>query len=225
MYKLPPLKEGVFIRRYKRFFVDVMTDDGVITVHNPNTGSMRSLLKEGNQVLYSTSDNPKRKLPCTLELINVEGEWIVSNTVRVNSIVEAALKAGAMPELYTGGEIRREFSYKDSRIDFLLGEKTLVEVKSVTYFDGETSYFPDAVTSRGLKHLQTLSEAVKEGYRAVMLYVCMADKPYFACAADIDPAYNKGLEEAVKAGVEKTVAHAFYENGSMSVKSGTVKMK
>ncbi len=202
MYIFPILKNGVLIKRYKRFFVDIMTGEGVITVHNPNTGSMLSLIAEGRPVLYSQSDNLKRKLPCTLELIKADDEWIITNTIRVNVIVEAAIRKGKLPSIYKGGAIRREFSYKDSRIDFLLDERTLVEVKSVTYFDDTTSYFPDAITTRGRKHLHTLTQAVNEGYRAIMLYVCMADRQTFKCASHIDPAYCLSLEAAINNGVE-----------------------
>ena len=161
MYKYPQLHKGKLIQRYKRFFVDIQTDDGVITAHNANTGSMKSLIKPGNPVLYSVSSNPKRSLPYSLELIGVGYEWIVSNTTLVNKIVEDALLSGDLPQLFKPAihTLRREFPYKDSRIDFLIegGEKPcLVEVKSVTYFDDDACYFPDAVTTRGLKHLHTL---------------------------------------------------------------------
>jgi sugar fermentation stimulation protein A len=219
MYTYPPLHEGAFLRRYKRFFVDIETEQGMITAHNPNTGSMRSLLAHGNPVLYSVSDNAKRSLPYTLELINVDGEWIVSNTIRVNQLVESAFYANVFPSLYSGKELRREFTFKDSKIDFLLNadsNPTLVEVKSVTYFDDKVCYFPDAVTTRGRKHLHTLMEAVREGYRAVMLYVCMADRPSFACATHIDPDYCKALNEAERAGVEVVTAKCRYDRKSNS---------
>jgi sugar fermentation stimulation protein A len=192
----------------------------MITVHNPNTGSMRSLLTDGSPVLYSKSDNPKRKLPYTLELINVGGEWIVSNTIRVNQLVEAAFQAGAFPSLYRGRELRREYPFKDSKFDFLLNASdapTLVEVKSVTYFDENTCYFPDAVTSRGLKHLHTLMDAAKEGYRAIMLYICMADRQSFACATHIDPDYCRAMDEADKAGVEIVTTKCRYDRNMNGV--------
>ena len=223
MYKYPQLHEGTLIERYKRFFVDIQTAGGVITAHNANTGSMKSLLAAGNPVLYSVSSNPKRSLPYSLELIGVGGEWIVSNTTLVNKIVEDALLSGDLPQLYRAGEhtLRREFPYKDSRIDFLIegSEKPcLVEVKSVTYFDDKVCYFPDAVTTRGLKHLHTLLDSVNEGYRAVMLYVCFADRPEFKCACDIDPEYCAALDDVTSKGVEKHVAHGFYDIKLNSIK-------
>ena len=220
MYSYPPLKEGCLRSRYKRFFADLETKDGLLTVHNPNTGAMRSLLKEGNPVLYSESDNPKRKLKHTLELINADGEWVVSNTIRVNRIVEAALLSGELGSLYTGGELIREYTYHDSKIDFLLSneaKRTLVEVKSVTYFDKDTCYFPDAVTTRGRKHLYTLARAVDEGFKAVMLYVCMVKREFFSAAGHIDPAYAEALDEVKKRGVQVLLVHCAYDKVTNSV--------
>jgi sugar fermentation stimulation protein A len=163
---------------------------------------MRSLLNrdsdrggERREVLYSKDINPKRKLPFTLEAIKAGGEWVISNTLRVNSIVESALKAGELPGIYKGGEIRREFSIGDSRIDFLLAGRLLMEVKSVTYFDGSACYFPDAPTERGRKHLATMAEAVQQGYSALILYVCMVKRDSFKIADDIDPAYAAAVKE------------------------------
>jgi sugar fermentation stimulation protein A len=134
-------------------------------------------------------------------------------------LVENAFRTGVFPSLYHGKELRREFPFKDSKIDFLLDAgsvPTLVEVKSVTYFDDKVCYFPDAVTTRGRKHLYTLMDAVREGYRAVMLYVCMADRASFACAAHIDPDYCRALNEAERAGVEIVTAKCRYDRESNS---------
>jgi sugar fermentation stimulation protein A len=222
IYQYPPLQKAILLRRYKRFFADIQTDDGVLTVHNPNTGSMKSLLKEGNPVLFSDSGNAARKLRHTLELISVDGEWIVSNTIRVNRIAEAALLAGALPSIYQGrGELRREYPFLDSKFDFYLTEdskKTFVEVKSVTYFDDKCNYFPDAVTERGKKHLLTLAKAAEQGYRAVMLYMCMAARPQFACAGHIDPQYCRTLEEVKTQGVEVVLAGCHYDEKANGVR-------
>jgi sugar fermentation stimulation protein A len=161
---------------------------------------MRSLLNrdsvgERREVLYSKDLNPKRKLPFTLEAIKSGGEWVISNTLRVNSIVDCALKDGELPGIYKGGEIRREFSIGDSRIDFLLNGLLLMEVKSVTYFDDSTCYFPDAPTERGRKQLVTMAEAVKQGDSALTLYVCMVKRDSFKIAEDIDPAYAATVKE------------------------------
>lgn len=224
MYKYPELFQGKLVRRYKRFFVDIETPEGLITAHNANTGSMKSLLNAENPVLYSKSDDPKRKLKYTLELISVGGEWIVSNTIKVNRLVECALLDGELPDIYSGGKLCREYSFQDSKFDFMADngrQKTVIEVKSVTYFDDKCNYFPDAVTTRGQKHLKTLSEAVKAGYRAISLYVCMADRPSFACATHIDPDYCKALALAEFAGVEVVTVRNIFDfesrNSTISV--------
>jgi sugar fermentation stimulation protein A len=201
-YSFPPLSKGILLKRYKRFFVDIKTQDSVITAHNPNTGSMRSLMGDGREALYSVSSNPKRKLKYTLELINVNGEWITSNTTRANEIAQTALLGGVLPDLYTKGSIQREFTFQNSRFDFLLPGNTIVEVKSVTYFNDSVAMFPDAKTERGRKHLYTLMKAVKQDYRAVMLYILMSERKCFTCAKDIDEKYCAAMEEAVNSGVE-----------------------
>jgi sugar fermentation stimulation protein A len=215
LYKFPTLYKGRLISRYKRFFADVETDDGLITCHNPNTGSMRSLLNredERREVLYSKSDSPKRKLPYTLEAVKVDHEWVVSNTLRANRIAESAFKDGELPLIYGGGEIRREFPIGDSRIDFLLEGRTLVEVKSVTYFDDSTCFFPDAPTERGRKQLRTLDEAAtREGYSAIVLYVCMVKRDAFRIAEDIDPEYAAAVK---RFNVKSVTAYCDFKNGT-----------
>jgi sugar fermentation stimulation protein A len=214
LYKFPALYKGRLISRYKRFFADVETNDGVITCHNPNTGSMRSLLNrdgERRDVLYSKSDSPKRKLPYTLEAVKVDHEWVISNTLRANKIAESAFRDGELPLIYGGGEIRREFPIGDSRIDFLLDGHTLVEVKSVTYFDDSACFFPDAPTERGRKQLRTLDEAVNLGYRAIVLYICMVKRDAFRIAEDIDPEYAAATK---RLNVESVTAYCDFKDGT-----------
>jgi sugar fermentation stimulation protein A len=205
MFQFPPLHKAVFLKRYKRFFADVRTEEGVLTLHTPNTGTMKGLLAEGSPVLYSLSDNEKRKLKGTLEAMCVGGEWLVVNTHIANRIAENAVKDGEIPELGAVGFVRREFPYGDSRIDLYVESDRgsfLIEVKNCTLYDDEYVMFPDAVTVRGRKHLGELENAAKEGYRACMLYMCQVKRPAFRCASEIDPAYAEAFERAKSNGVE-----------------------
>jgi len=207
MYLPQPMLPGKLLRRYKRFFADVELEDGcIITAHTPNTGSMLQCAVAGHDVLVSPSDNPKRKLKYTLELIRVNGFWVDTNTQRANRVVEEGLRDGSILEL-AGGRVRPEFRVGASRIDFLVEraqERVLVEVKNVTLTDGQrTALFPDAVTSRGQKHLRELAEARKEGYRAVIFFLVQrGEADSFAPADAIDPEYGRLLREAAGQGVE-----------------------
>jgi sugar fermentation stimulation protein A len=202
-----PLLEGVLLRRYKRFFTDVELPDGtVVTAHTPNTGSMKQCAVPGLRVLISEANDPKRKLQYTLELIRVGEYWVDTHTLRTNRVVEEALRNDRIEEL-TGYQVTPEFKIGDSRIDFLLereGEKVLVEVKNVTLLKGEaTACFPDAVTTRGQKHLRELFEAKQQGYRAVIFFLVQrGEATEFSPADDIDPEYGRLLREVVAGGVE-----------------------
>ena len=206
--KLPaPLVEGRLLRRYQRFLADVALPDGrVVTAHTPNTGSMRQCAVPGHRVLLSISDNPKRKLAHTLELIEVNGSWVDTHTQRSNRVVEEGVRSGAIAEL-AAADIVREYCYGDSRIDFLLrGEpgKTLVEVKNVTLLcAGTSACFPDAPTLRGQKHLRELMRAKNEGYRSVVFFLVQrAEATAFTPADAVDPEYGRLLRLAMEAGVE-----------------------
>ena len=206
--KLPqPLVSGRLVRRYKRFLADVELDDGsIVTAHTPNTGSMLQCAVPGQQLLLSRSDNPNRKLPWTWELVLVNGHWVDINTQRANRVVEEALRGNAIDGLQ-GYAVRREFPFADSRIDFMLegeGERVLLEVKNVTLCcQPGLACFPDAVTTRGQKHLLELMAAVEQGYRAVIFFLVQrAEAERFAPADHIDPAYGQLLRQAVNAGVE-----------------------
>jgi sugar fermentation stimulation protein A len=202
-----PLLQGVLVKRYKRFFADVELPDGsVVTAHTPNTGSMKQCAVPGHQVLISKSDDPRRKLKYTLELIRVGAYWVDTHTQRTNRLVEEALRNNWIAEL-TDYQLTPEFKIGASRIDFLLeneAEKVLVEVKNVTLIEGAaTACFPDAVTSRGQKHLRELLDAKQHGYRAVIFFLVQrGEATEFSPADDIDPEYGRLLREVVAGGVE-----------------------
>jgi sugar fermentation stimulation protein A len=202
-----PLIAGRLLRRYKRFLADIELADGrIVTAHTPNTGSMKQCAIAGYEVLLSTSDNPARKLPFTLELIRVNDHWVDTNTQRANRVVEEALRNGSLPGL-AGYRVTPESPFGASRIDFLLEndqERVLIEVKNVTLCCRSTvACFPDAVTTRGQKHLRELMDAVTQGYRSVILFLIQrGEAQSFTPADDIDPEYGRLLRQAVASGVE-----------------------
>ncbi len=208
----PPLLPCTFLRRYKRFLADVRLPDGSeITVHCPNSGSMRACQPPGVPAWITDSGNPKRKLPHTLEVIEVSpGVRCLVNTHRPNGIVEEALAAGVIPALSGYASLAREVRYgaESSRIDVLLSDpergQCYVEVKNVTLGLGDgLAAFPDAVTARGTKHLRELMAMVAEGHRAVLLFcVGRTDITEVIPADDIDPTYGRALRAAAAAGVE-----------------------
>lgn len=204
-----PLLHGQFMKRYKRFFADVQLDNGtVVTAHCANTGSMQGLLDPSFGAWVMPVDKPDAKLKYKLELIETPTSLVGVNTSRPNHIVQEALAAKAVPELAAYDTIKPEVKYgANSRIDVLLQGEGLpdcyVEVKNTTLADGDTALFPDAVTTRGTKHLNELMEMVQQGHRAVMLYlVNRSDCTHFMAAKDIDPTYAQTLQQAQQKGVE-----------------------
>lgn len=207
-----PLEAGRLLRRYKRFFADIVTDAGEeLCIHCPNTGSMLNCMAEGARVWFQRSTDPKRKLPGTWELVETpHGRLACVNTGRANRLVEEALLAGVIQELAGFTSLRREVAYglENSRADFLLDYPTgpvFVEVKSVTlgFADSRVAAFPDAITTRGTRHLRELAALAREGVRAVQLYcVNLTDIDAVRPAGEIDPRYAAALEEAQQAGVE-----------------------
>ena len=198
------LISGLFIKRYKRFFVDIKINNQTITAHCPNTGSMYGLLKRGNKVWVSKSNNPNRKLKYTLEIIEDQKAKVGVNTHSTNKIVHHALKNNLIKELKDSIEIKPETKFgKNTRFDFLIinkNFKTFVEVKNVTLSrNKKKAEFPDAVTSRGLKHINELVDASKKGYKIFILYLVQReDCNSFSIAKDIDADYEKALVKAVK---------------------------
>ena len=198
------LISGVFIKRYKRFFVDVQIENKVITAHCPNTGSMKGLLKEGNKVWLSKSNNPDRKLKYTLQIIEDDNSKVGVNTHLTNKIILDALKNNLIKEFDKNITIKPEVKFGDNtRFDFLITKKNykaFVEVKNVTLMrKPKIAEFPDAITSRGAKHIEELIKASKKGYEIYIAFIIQReDCNQFAIASDIDPEYSKLLSKAVK---------------------------
>ena len=204
------LIHGTLIKRYKRFLADVKLDNGEeVTAHCTNSGSMKSCLENGAEVYLSPVNDPKRKTRFTWEMIKINGDWVGINTGNPNKIAFEAISKGKVPGLENYTTIKREVKFGDSRFDVFAEndlEQCFVEVKNVTLKEGKYALFPDAVTTRGQKHLKTLMEVKKQGLRAVMLYIVQrTDVEIFAPAKEIDPDYAKALKEAVSEGVEVIV--------------------
>ena len=202
------LLQGKLIKRYKRFFTDIKYKKKIIVAHCPNTGSMQGLLKINNKVWFSKSDDPKRKLKYTLEIIEIDKKKVGINTLLTNKIVLEALNNKKITSLNKFNEIRTEVKFSDkTRFDFLLSikkEKCFLEVKNVTLFrNKKIAEFPDAITSRGTKHLLELIDAKKKGYESYILYLIQReDCDSFKIAEDIDKNYKIAFDKALKAGVK-----------------------
>ena len=202
------LLQGALIKRYKRFFIDIKYKNKIITAHCPNSGSMMGLLDIGNTVWFSLSDNPKRKLKYTLEMIEVKNKKVGINTLLANKIVLEALKHKKINSLNKFNHIKTESKFSDgTRFDFLLSndkEKCFLEVKNVTLLrENKIAEFPDAITSRGTKHLNELCNAKKKGYQSYILYLIQRENcDSFKIARDIDEEYIIAFSKALKSGVK-----------------------
>ena len=198
------LISGLFVKRYKRFFVDIKISNKIITAHCPNTGSMFGLLKKGNKVWISKSNNPNRKLKYTLEIIEDENSKVGVNTHSTNKIVYHALQNNLIEGFDNIAEIKQEVKFGlNTRFDFLVSTKkykAFIEVKNVTLSrEKDLAEFPDAITTRGLKHINELLKASKKNYKIFILYLIQRDDcKSFAIAKDIDPNYSNALSKAVK---------------------------
>lgn len=230
IYHYPPLETGVLLKRYKRFFADIeLTSGEVITAHCPNTGPMTGVSTPGSLVKVSRSDNPKRKLPYTWEMIQVhdnEPTWVGINTALPNRVIKLALEQRLIPELANNySEICCEVPYGKelkSRVDFLLksdrvGSNTAIkelvlptslerpiylEVKNTTWVQGNVAVFPDTVTTRGQKHLRELMALLPHARPVMLYFINRSDCPYFAPGDSTDLVYGQLLREAVALGVE-----------------------
>lgn len=205
------VQSAKLLKRYKRFLADIeLTNHKETTIHCANTGAMKGCAEPNDTVLYSSSSNPKRKYPFSWEVtLSQANHFICVNTLRANQLVEEALQQGIINELSGFETLQREVKYghENSRVDFLATYKdmpdTYIEVKSVTLLEGNRGYFPDAVTTRGQKHLRELKDMVEQGHRAVLLFAVLHSGINDVTAAShVDPSYAGLLKEAQLAGVE-----------------------
>ena len=198
------LISGLFVKRYKRFFVEVKLKDQIVTAHCPNTGSMMGLLKKGNKVWISQSDNPNRKLKYTLEIIEDGKSKVGVNTHSTNKIVRHALENNLIKEFSNIIEIKPETKFgTNTRFDFLViskKNKAFIEVKNVTLSrKKKLAEFPDSITTRGLKHINELKKASKKNYKIFILFLIQRDDcNSFKIAKDIDKDYANALTKAIK---------------------------
>ena len=217
------LKQATLIRRYKRFLADVRCADGSeMTIHCPNSGSMRSCSEPGSTICYSSSANPKRKYPHTLEMVQVNGTWVGVNTSLANRIVAEAFARGSISEYRTFDSLSREVKTSEgNRLDLLLisaDHKIYIEVKSSTLVTERCAQFPDAVTARGTRHLEELVRLNDSGHTGVIFYLVQRDDAdRFEPAAAIDPRYARTLVEAHEKGVRILVYQASVTPHSITI--------
>ena len=224
---LPDLSRGTILRRYKRFLADVDLDDGrSVTAHCPNTGSMKTCWEPGVPVELSFTDAPHRKLPWTLERVDMGAGWVGVNTHRVNAVIAEAAAHGLLPGFETMRDVNREVPVaapdnERARLDLLLkgsDAPVYVEVKNATLLEGDLVRFPDAVSARASKHMQVLRGLVAAGHRALILFaVNRPEGAAMAPADDIDPDYGKALRAAVADGVEVLALRLDHDRCSIQV--------
>ena len=211
IYQYPPLIPGKLIKRYKRFLADIeLTTGEIITAHCPNTGPMIGVCDPDSLVQVSRSNNPKRKLAYTWEMIRVNNTWVGVNTGLPNKVIKIALEQKLLPQLATRYDsVRREVPYgknKKSRIDFLLSKvdrpDIYLEVKNVTLTQGNLALFPDTITTRGQKHFQELMALIPDAKPVMLYFINRGDCDRFAPGDDYDPQYGKLLRDAIDLGVE-----------------------
>ncbi len=206
--QLNKLIKGKLLRRYKRFLADIELENGEIVIaHCTNTGSMKSVIEKGAPVLISPSDNPNRKTKYTWEMIFINKAWAGVNTTNANKVAKEIVLANKIVGLQNLQQLKSEVKIRNSRLDFfgidINGIEVWMEVKNVSMKEGEWALFPDAVTTRGQKHLKTLMEIKKQGHRAAMIYIIQrSDVEFFGIAHHIDPEYSNLLQVAKEAGVE-----------------------
>nr|WP_320191571.1 DNA/RNA nuclease SfsA [uncultured Desulfobacter sp.] len=217
-YELPPLIKGKLLKRYKRFLADIELENGeVVTAHCPNSGSMKGCAQPGAEAWISHSTNPKRKLKYTWELTRIDGTVIGINTLVPNRLVKASVENNLIPELSGYSQVRSEVKTSEhTRLDLMLDSDNkascFVEIKNCTLVENGIARFPDAVTTRGQKHIQELVKLAAEGHRAVLFFLVQrTDADRFTPAADIDPDYAEKLMQARLKNVEIIIRDvAFY---------------
>lgn len=200
----PPLKQGTLLRRYKRFLADVDTvDDGPVTMHCANTGAMKGCSTPGSEAWYSVRESPKRKYSCSLELVADGKDLVCVNTARANQVVDEGLRRETPFDILPAPPFRREIPIPGGRGRFDFGnERTVIEVKSVTYRDNCRGLFPDAVSDRATRHVVELQSCAERGVQAVLLFCVMhTGISSVSPADDIDPRYGSALRSAVNSGV------------------------
>lgn len=214
MQFLPPLTKGFLIKRYKRFLADIRLEDGsIITAHCPNTGTMLGCSTPGSTVFLTKSNNPTRKYPYTLEMTEVGTTWVGVNTGRTNKLVVEAILKGQIAEFVNIDAVKTEVKTScHTRLDIQVikgDQSTFIEVKNCSLAINGCAMFPDAVTSRGAKHLHELIRLVEEGFKSTIFFLVQRmDADRFSTANDIDPTYGKTLQQAIARGVQVLVYQA-----------------
>jgi len=219
-----PVHEGTFEKRYKRFFADIQWKDETITAHVPNTGSLKGCLDPGQACRFSVSDDPKRKLPYTLLMVKTPKSWVGVNTGLSNHLVWEAFQKGRLWKSFKGGQKEVKISDKsridmvvwkpseavpaDTKIkqeDFSEGKFHFIEIKNVTMCENGIAMFPDAVTTRGQKHIDEMVELMEQGHSAELVFTIQRqDADVFRPAEHIDPVYSQKLRDAKKKGLKVT---------------------
>ncbi len=224
-YELPTLISGKLVNRYKRFLADVELETReIVTAHCANSGSMRGCATPGAPVWISQSDNPKRKLKYTWELIQTKDSMIGVNTQVPNKLVKASIESGLVAELKEYTKVKPEVKTSThTRLDLFLesetGKTCYVEIKNCTLVEEGVAMFPDAVTTRGQKHLDELIRLKQEGHRAVIFYLIQRmDARLFTPAAMIDKVYAEKLKRAVENGVEIITRDTFIDTGNIRLR-------
>lgn len=220
-------KKAILIKRYKRFLTDVVMEDGTeTTIHVANTGAMTGCAEPGDTVWYSTSNNLKRKYPFSWEITQTQhsNHFICVNTSKANHLVVEAIKNGVIKPLNNYDNLKTEVKYgnENSRVDIFLndvnGKETYIEVKSVTLLDNNIGYFPDAVTTRGQKHIRELMTMVEDGHRAILFFAVLhTGIDTMKIATHIDPVYGELLKQAVDSGVEVLAYRADISDSSITI--------
>jgi len=218
-----PYQLATLIKRYRRFLADVRLENGkTLTVHCPNSGSMKGCSATGSPVVISRSANPDRKYAWTLEMVMTGNTWIGINTSRTNHLVQEAMENLIIDDFGAITSIRREVKVSGkSRLDFLLQAddgKVYIEVKNCSLVEGSAAMFPDAVTARGTRHLEELAKLADEGHTAALIFcVQREDADFFTPAAAIDPVYTAMLKKVQKKGVRVLCYLAEVQPGRVAI--------